>query len=45
MDVLGHMVALLKTRDEASLLEFSSLVNAQTKDMQLKAELESAVRF
>lgn len=45
MDVLGHMVALLKTRDEASLLEFSSLVTAQTKDMQSKAELESAVRF
>lgn len=31
MEVLGHMVALLKTRDDVSLMEFSNLVISQTR--------------
>lgn len=31
MGVLGHMVALLKTRDDVSLMEFSNLVISQTR--------------
>lgn len=45
MDVLAHMVALLKSRDEGSLAEFSNLVTAQSREMQFRSELASAVRF
>lgn len=38
VEVLGHMVALLKTQDEDSLMEFSDLVTSQARALRLETQ-------